>query len=45
MIVSNILNRRNNYRLRMFQINFHTIIFDEIIVFYSRNETLLEKIE
>ena len=45
MIVSNILNRRNDYRLRMFQINFRTIIFDEIVVFYARDETLLKKIE
>ena len=45
MIVSNTLNRRNDYRLRMLQVNFRTIIFDEIVVFSARNETLSKEIE
>ena len=45
IIVSNILSRRNDYRLRLFQINFRTITFDEIVIFYIRNEILLEKIK
>ena len=45
IIVSNILNRCNNYRLRMFQVNLRTINFNEIVVFYVWNETLFKKIE
>ena len=43
MIVSNIFNRRNDYRLRFLQINFHTMTFDEIVIAYAKNETLFEK--
>ena len=45
MIVSNIFNRRNDYRLRFFQINLYTITFDEIVIVYIKNEILFERIQ
>ena len=45
IIVSNILSRRNDYRLRLLKIDFRTITFDEIVVFYVRDEILSKKIE
>ena len=45
MIVSNIFNRRNDYRLRFFQINLHTMTFDETVIAYAKNEILFEKIQ
>ena len=43
MIVSNYFNRWNDYRLRFFQINLHTMTFDEIVIAYAKNEILFEK--
>ena len=45
MIVSNTLSRRSDHRLRLLQINLRTITFDEIVVFYARDEILSKKIE
>ena len=45
MIVSNIFNQRNDYRLRFLQVNLHTMTFDEIVIVYIKNEILFEKIQ
>ena len=42
MIVSNIFNRRNDYRLRFFQINLHTMTFDNIVIVDAKNEILFK---
>ena len=43
MIVSNIFNRRSDYRLRFLQVNLYTMTFDEIVIVYAKDETLSEK--
>ena len=45
MIVSNILNRKNDFKLRLIQRTLNTIIFDEIVIIYTRDENLLNEIK
>ena len=45
IIVFDILNRKNDYRLRFLQINLRIIIFDETIIIYARDEILSNKIK
>ena len=45
MIVSNIFNRRNDYRFQFLQIDFCTISFDEIVMIYFKNETFFENVQ
>ena len=45
MIVSNILNRKNDFKLRSMQRTLNTIIFDEIVITYARDENLFDEIE
>ena len=43
MIVFDILNRKNDYRLRFLQINLRIIIFDETMIIYTRDKILSKK--
>ena len=45
MIVSNILNRRNNYKLWIFEVDLRIISFDDIIIIYARDNILFDEIE
>ena len=45
MIVSNILSKRNDYKLRIFKINLRTINFNDVIIIYARDNILLDEIE
>ena len=45
MIVSNILNKKNNYKFRIFKIDLRTINFDDVIIIYARNNILFNEIE
>ena len=45
MIVSNILNRKNDFKLRSMQRTLNTIIFDEIVIIYTRDKNLFDEIK
>ena len=45
MIVPNTLNRSNNYKFRIFEVNLRTISFDNIIIVYARNNILFDEIK
>ena len=45
IIVSNISNRKNDFKLRSMQCILNTIIFDQIVIIYIRNENLFDKIK
>ena len=45
MIMSNILNRKNDFKLRLIQRTLNTMIFDEIVIIYIRDENLFNEIE
>ena len=45
IIVSNILNRKNDFKLRLMQRTLNTIIFDEIVIIYTRDKNLFDEIE
>ena len=45
MIMSNILNRKNNFKLRSMQRTLNTMIFDKIVIIYTRDKNLFDKIE
>ena len=37
-MVSNILNRKNDFKLRSMQYTLNTMIFDQIVITYIRNK-------
>ena len=45
MIVPNTLNRRNNYKFRILEIDLCTINFNDVIIIYARDNILFDKIE
>ena len=45
MIVSNILNKRNDYKLWILEVDLRTISFDDVIIIYARDNILLDEIE
>ena len=45
MIVSNILNRKNDFKLRLMQRTLNTMTFDQIIIIYTRDKNLFNEIE
>ena len=45
MIVLNILNRKNDFKLRSMQRTLNTIIFDEIVIIYTRDKNLFDEIK
>ena len=45
MIVPNILNRKNDYKFWILEVNLRTINFDNIIIIYARDNILLDEIE
>ena len=45
MIVSNILNRKNDFKLRSMQRILNTMIFDQIVITYARDENFFDEIE
>ena len=45
MIVPNILSRRNDYKLRILEIDLRTINFDNVIIVYARDNILFDEIE
>ena len=45
MIVSNILNKKSDYKFRIFEINLRTINFDDVIIIYARDNILFNEIE
>ena len=45
MIVLNILNKRNNYKLWTFKVDLRTLNFDNVIIIYTRDNSLLDEIE
>ena len=45
IIVSNILNKRSNYKLRILKVDLRTINFDDIIIIYARDNILLDEIK
>ena len=45
MIVSDTLNRKNDYKLRILEIDLRTINFDDVIIIYTRDNILFDKIE
>ena len=45
MIVSNILNRKNDYKFRIVEVDLRTISFDNVIIIYARDNILFNKIE
>ena len=45
MIMSNILNRRNDYKFWIFEADLRTISFDDVIIIYARDNILFNKIE
>ena len=45
MIVSNILNRKNDFKLRLMQRTLNTMIFDEIVIIYTRDKNLFDEIK
>ena len=42
MIVFDVLNRKNDYKFRIFKTNFRTITFNKIVIIYARDEILFE---
>ena len=45
MIVSNILNKRSDYKFRILETNLRTINFDDVIIVYARDNILFDEIE
>ena len=45
MIIFDILNRKNDYRLRFLQVNLRIIIFDETMTIYARDEILSNELK
>ena len=45
MIVSNILNRRSDYKFWIFEIDLRTISFNDVIIIYARDNILFDEIE
>ena len=45
MIVSNILNKKNDYKFQIFKIDLRIISFDDVIIIYARDNILLNEIE
>ena len=45
MIVSNILNRKNDFKLRSMQRILNTMIFDQIVIIYVRDKNLFDEIK
>ena len=45
IIVSNTLNRKNDYKLQILETDLRTISFDDVIIIYTRDNILLDKIE
>ena len=45
MIVSNTLNKRNDYKFQILEANLRTINFDDVIIIYARDNILFDEIE
>ena len=43
MIVFDALNRRNDYKFRIFETDFRTITFDETVMIYARDESFFDE--
>ena len=45
MIVSDILNKKNDYKQLIFKVDLRTLNFDDIIIIYARDNILFDKIK
>ena len=45
MIVFDALNKKSDYKLRIFEIDFRTITFDDVVMINIRNESLFDENE
>ena len=45
IIMSNILSRRNNYKLQLLEVNLRTKGFDDVIIIYARDNILFNEIK
>ena len=43
--MSNILNRKNDYKFQIFKTDLHIISFDDVIIIYARDNILFNEIE